>query len=159
MHRWSVYLPHFPQRIYKYLGIDENASCEGPPNKNRVTREYYSKLRKIWESELSYYNKTIYHNAFSLAVLTPLFGIVDCRGNPLHWYQNPQNPDHNWENPQEQVMTVGRELLKEKSIFHDPLYIRKYVGLSYLQGYLSAYRKRPCTCMLRGCLKNVMLVI
>ena len=37
---------------YKYLGIDENISYVGPINKHRITKEYYHRIKKIWNSEL-----------------------------------------------------------------------------------------------------------
>ena len=41
----------------KYLGIDENVSYNGPINKERVTKEYGSRIRKIWNFQLSDFNK------------------------------------------------------------------------------------------------------
>ena len=32
--------------IYKYLGIDENMSYHGPINKERVSKEYFTRTRK-----------------------------------------------------------------------------------------------------------------
>ena len=37
---------------YKYLGIDESISYAGAVNKERVTKEYYTRVKKIWKSEL-----------------------------------------------------------------------------------------------------------
>ena len=48
---------------YKYLGIDENNSYSGPINKERVTKEYINRIRKIWNSELSDFSKAVTHNA------------------------------------------------------------------------------------------------
>ena len=61
---------------YKYLSQDENIGYVGPLNKARVTAEYKKRVRKIWSSELSAYNKHIAHNVFALPVLTPTFGII-----------------------------------------------------------------------------------
>ena len=38
---------------YKYLGINKNISYVGPINKHRITKEYYHRIKKIWNSELS----------------------------------------------------------------------------------------------------------
>ena len=57
---------------YKYLGQDENIGYVGPLNKARVTAEYKKRVRKIWSSELSAYNKHIPHNVFALPVLAPV---------------------------------------------------------------------------------------
>ena len=62
---------------YKYLGIDENISYHGPINKERVSKEYFARTRKIWPSELSAYNKVIAHNAFAVTVLIPAIGVLD----------------------------------------------------------------------------------
>ena len=62
---------------YRYLGQDENLSYDGPANKSRVTKEYCKRVRKIWASELSVYNKYVAHNAFAVPVLIPKFGILD----------------------------------------------------------------------------------
>ena len=60
-----------------YLGQDENISYVGPINKDRVKKEYTKRINKIWTSELSVYNKHIAHNAFSVYVLIPTFGILE----------------------------------------------------------------------------------
>ena len=62
---------------YRYLGQDENVAYEGTINKERVTNEYLSRVKKIWSSELSAYNKTIAHNSFATPVITPTIGILD----------------------------------------------------------------------------------
>ena len=62
---------------YTYLGQDENISYCGNISKERVTKEYYNRVKKIWRSQLSAYNKYISHNAFAVAVLIPTFGILD----------------------------------------------------------------------------------
>jgi hypothetical protein len=62
---------------YRYLGIDENISYNGPINKERVTKEYLNRVRKIWSSELSDRNKVIAHNSFAVPILTPTIGIID----------------------------------------------------------------------------------
>ena len=61
---------------YKYLGQDENISLVGPINKEKVMKEYIHRVKKIWSSELSGYNKFIAHNAFAVPVLTPTFAIL-----------------------------------------------------------------------------------
>ena len=44
---------------YKYLGIDENISYVGTVKKERVMTEYITRVKKIWQSELSSFNKVI----------------------------------------------------------------------------------------------------
>ena len=62
---------------YRYLGQDENGAYERTINKERVSKEYLSRVKKIWSSELSAFNKTIAHNAFATPVITPKTGILD----------------------------------------------------------------------------------
>ena len=61
---------------YKYLGIDESVRIDGPLNKDRIRKEYKSRVRKIWKSELNGYNKVIAHNAFAVALVIPTIGIL-----------------------------------------------------------------------------------
>ena len=62
---------------YKNLGIDENISYVGTVNKERVMEEYLTKVKKIWQSELTSFNKVIAHNLFAIPVLTNTVGIID----------------------------------------------------------------------------------
>ena len=62
---------------YKYLGQDKNVNFDGPINKERVTKEDFTRVRKTWTYELSAFNKVIAHNSFALPVLVPIFGILD----------------------------------------------------------------------------------
>ena len=61
---------------YRYLGIDESVRIDGPLNKDRIRKEYKSRVRKIWKSELNGYNKLIAHNAFAVALVIPTIGIL-----------------------------------------------------------------------------------
>ena len=61
----------------QYLGHDENVAYEGTINKEKVSKEYLSRVKKIWSSELSTFNKTIVHNAFAPPDITPTIGILD----------------------------------------------------------------------------------
>ena len=54
---------------YKYLGIDKNINYVGTLNKERVMK-YLTRVKKIWQSELSSMNKVIAHNTFAIPVLT-----------------------------------------------------------------------------------------
>ena len=64
---------------YKHLGIDKNISYAGTVNKERVMKEYLTRVKKIWKSELSSFNKVITHNTFDIPVLTTTVGIRDKR--------------------------------------------------------------------------------
>ena len=62
---------------YKYLGQDENIGFNDTLNKERVTQEYFQRVRKIWSSELYVNNKVTSHNIFAIPVITPIFGIIN----------------------------------------------------------------------------------
>lgn len=62
---------------YKYLGQEESIGYDGPLNMERVTKEFYRRVKAIWSSELNAKNKTIAHNCFAIAILIPTIGILD----------------------------------------------------------------------------------
>ena len=62
---------------YKYLGIDKNTGYVGPINKHRITKEYYHRIKKIRNSELSSFNKIIAHNTFAVPLFMTSVGIVE----------------------------------------------------------------------------------
>ena len=62
---------------YTYLGVDLSVGILGPLNKQRVTKEYKTRLQKIWSSELNGRNKTIAHNTFAVPIITSSVGILD----------------------------------------------------------------------------------
>ena len=65
------------------MGIDENISYVGLANKIRVTKEYYTRVKRIWNSELSSVNKVISQNLFSVSVLTTTVGILNWTINQI----------------------------------------------------------------------------
>ena len=56
---------------YKYLGQDECVGYTEELNKDKVMKEYYKRVHKIWSSELYGNNKVIAHNIFA----TPVYDI------------------------------------------------------------------------------------
>ena len=44
--------------LYKYLGVEESIGYSGQQNMEKVTKEYYRRIRIIWSSELNAKNKT-----------------------------------------------------------------------------------------------------
>ena len=62
---------------YKYLGQDECVGYDNTLNKERVLKEYFKRIRKIWNSELYAGNKAVAHNTFAIPVITPTFGILN----------------------------------------------------------------------------------
>ena len=49
---------------------------DGPLNKDRIRKDYKSRVRKIWKSELNGYSKVIAQNVFAVALVTPSIGIL-----------------------------------------------------------------------------------
>ena len=68
---------------YTHPGIYENISYIGPINKHRITREYYHQIKKIWNSELSSFNKIIAHNTLAVPVFITSVSIVDWTLNEI----------------------------------------------------------------------------
>ena len=62
---------------YIYLGIEESISSNGRINKENISKEHLTRVKKIWSFELSDFNKVIAHNTFAIPVITPTVGIVD----------------------------------------------------------------------------------
>ena len=62
---------------YTYLGQDVNIGYDNILNKNRVLKEYFRRVRKIWSSELFSNNKTIVDNIFFIPIITPTIGILN----------------------------------------------------------------------------------
>ena len=56
---------------YRYLGIDESVGSLCPLNKKRMIKEYKSRIKKIWNSELNALNKMRAHNAYVVLVIGP----------------------------------------------------------------------------------------
>ena len=52
-------------------------SHSGPLNKENICREYIYRIRKIWLSELTDFNKMIAHNSFAIPLFTTTVGILD----------------------------------------------------------------------------------
>ena len=61
---------------YKYLGIDENITYNGPLNKEKVSMEYLNKVRKTWSSEFPDFNKVFAHDSFTVPIIAPNIGII-----------------------------------------------------------------------------------
>ena len=64
--------------LYKYLGPDESVGYNNALNKEKVTKEFFRRIRKIWSSELYNNNKATARNAFAITYyITPTFGILN----------------------------------------------------------------------------------
>ena len=68
---------------YKYLGQDEDISYKGELNKEKVIKEYFRRVRKIWATELYSHNKIMAYKTFAVPVLVPTFGILDWTKNDV----------------------------------------------------------------------------
>lgn len=65
------------EETYKYLGIEETVQFNTALNKEKITKEYIKRLRKIWQSELNGFNKIIATNMFAVPVVTYSYGILN----------------------------------------------------------------------------------
>ena len=65
------------RECYNNLGQDEDIFCVDTINKERVSIEYFTRVRKIWKSILWVFNKTITHNMFAVLVIKPRYCISD----------------------------------------------------------------------------------
>ena len=115
---------------YKYLGQDKNLGYVGPVNKKRVTSEHYKRVKKIWKSKLSAYNKHVAHNAFAVLVLIPTFDL-------LNWTINET----------EQIDIKTRKILCMTRNFHrnsdiDRLYLKRKNGGRGLKCIKTTYEAR-----------------
>ena len=99
-------------------------------NKERVVKEYFKRVRKIWRSELYGNNKVIAHNIFAIPVITPTFGI-------LNWTKEEL----------EQIDVKTRKLLTISGSFHrnsdvDRLYSERCKGGRGLNSLVDNYIAR-----------------
>ena len=60
-------------------------------SKEKVTKEYFQRVRKIWSSELYTNNKVTSQNIFAIPVITPTFGIINRTKEKLN---RPENYSH-----------------------------------------------------------------
>ena len=99
------------------VGIDESVGrIIGPLNKDRVTKEYKSRLKKIWSSELNGSNKVIAHNTFAVPLITPTIGILKWKKKQISNLDN-----------------ITRKMLTMAGVFHrasdaDRLYVERDRG-------------------------------
>ena len=63
---------------YRYLGMEESAGIDGILNKRKAIKEYKTRIRRIWSSELNAANKITMHNTLATPVISYTIGI-------LHW--------------------------------------------------------------------------
>lgn len=68
-------IPH--NELYKDLAIDNIVICESTVNNDRISRGYYTRFRKICLTELFYYRKTVFPNAFVVSVMILTFVILE----------------------------------------------------------------------------------
>ena len=66
------------------MGQDKGIRFNDTLNKERVTKEYFQRVRNIWSSELYANNKVTSHNIFATQVITPTFGIINWTKEELY---------------------------------------------------------------------------
>ena len=65
------------QKFYKYLGVEENKVIGQTQTKEKLLKEYFSRLHKILKSELNSYNMVLAINQWAVPVITYGFGIIN----------------------------------------------------------------------------------
>ena len=65
------------QKFYKYLGVEENKVIGQTETKEKLLKEYFSRLRKILKSELNSYNMIMAINQWAVPAITYRFGIIN----------------------------------------------------------------------------------
>ena len=65
------------QKFYKYLGVEENKVIGHTETKEKLSKEYFSRLRKILKSELNSYNMIMAINQWAVPAITNGFGIIN----------------------------------------------------------------------------------
>ena len=61
---------------YKYLAIDENITYNGPLNRDKVSKEYLNRVRKIWSSQFPDFSKVLAQDSFTIPIITPNIAIM-----------------------------------------------------------------------------------
>src|SRR5678816_2558395 len=72
------------ERTYKYLGVEESDRIENKIMKERIKKEYISRVKKILKTELKPKNKIEAIKVLAMPVMRYSFGIID-------WYQHEIN--------------------------------------------------------------------
>lgn len=62
---------------YRYFGIDKNIRHAGAINKQKIVKENYHRIKKIWNSDLSSLNKIIAHKTFAVSAFIISAGIFE----------------------------------------------------------------------------------
>ena len=70
---------------YKYLGIDENECLQHAKMRDKVSKEYVRRVRKICKTQLINKNKITAINQLAMPVLTYSFGIIDWPQKEINW--------------------------------------------------------------------------
>ena len=65
------------QKFYKYLGVEENKVIGHTETKEKLSKEYFSRLRKILKSELNSYNMIMAIIQWAVPAITYGFGIIN----------------------------------------------------------------------------------
>ena len=115
---------------YKYLDIDEKITYNGPPNNEKVSKEYLNRVRKIWSSELYDFNKVIGHNSFAVPIITQIIWIIDWKIDEIR-----------------QIYISTRKLLTMTGSFHpnsemDRIYMSRLKGGMGLRTIRTLYESR-----------------
>ena len=105
---------------------------DGRMIKTIITKEFLSRVKKIWSSELSDYNKVVAHNIFATPIITPTVGVTD-------WtIDDVEQLDINTR----KMLSMTGNLHPNSNINYISIYIYLYIYISiyiYIYLYISIY--------------------
>ena len=115
------------EKTYKYLGLDESISFDTELNKEKITKEYVRRLRKIWSSELNGFNKVKATNSFAIPSVVYTFGLIDWTKEDLKQLNITTR----------KIMNMNRSLNKRSDV--NRLYIPRKIGGRGLRNFDDEY--------------------
>ena len=83
--------PMIERDTYKYLGIDNNITYVGPIKKQRIPKEYYHRIKKIYNLELLSFKKVIANKTAGSSTCfyyISRYSWLRYEWNRLNWQQN-----------------------------------------------------------------------
>ena len=101
---------------YKYLGILENEKIDHKEMRNTVTKEYYSRIRKVLKTSLTPKNKITAINQLAIPILQNTFGVIT-------W---PQNIINGIDVKTRKLLTINKLFYKNQD--HNRLYLPRRKG-------------------------------
>ena len=98
------------------MGLDESTSYDTEFNKEKMTKEYIRRIRKIWSSQLNGFNKIQATNSFAVPMVTYSFGIINWTKENLKQLNITTR----------KIMNINRSLNRRSDV--DRLYVPRKLG-------------------------------